>query len=57
VYLIKRNVFFSRDFTPFLGAFETLRKATSSFFISRCPSSTGQILMKFDIQVFFKDLS
>jgi hypothetical protein len=47
----------------FLGAFANLRKATISFVISVCPSAsnnsvpTGQIFTKFDIRVFFENLS
>jgi hypothetical protein len=47
----------------FLGAFEKLRRATINFAMSVRPSARnnsapiGQILMKFDIWVFFENLS
>jgi len=47
----------------FLGVFEKLQKATISFIMSVHPSSwnnlipTGQIFMKFNIYVFFENLS
>jgi hypothetical protein len=47
----------------FLSAFAKLRKANNSFVISVRPSTrnksapTGRILMKFDIPVFFANLS
>jgi hypothetical protein len=46
-----------------LGAFAKLRKATISFVISVCPSKwnnsarTGRIFMKFDIWMFFENMS
>jgi hypothetical protein len=47
----------------FLGAFAKFRKATISFVLSVRPSTwknsapTGRIFMKFDIWVFFENLS
>jgi hypothetical protein len=53
--------------TDFLGAFAKLRKGTVSFVMSVCLSVclsalnnsalTGRIFMKFDIRVFFENLS
>ena len=54
-------------FMDFLGIFTKLKKQTVSFIMSVCPSShlstcsnsvpTDQIFMKFDIWVFFENLS
>jgi len=51
----------------FLGAFAKLRIATISFVISVCPSerlpawnnsaSTGRVFLKFNIRVFFENMS
>jgi hypothetical protein len=50
-------------FITLIGAFEKLRKVTISFVMSVCPSEwnnwafTGRIFMKFDISIFFENLS
>jgi len=47
----------------FLGAFAKLRKATINFVMSVCPSAwnnsapTGRVFVKFDIWVFFENMS
>ena len=46
-----------------LGAFAELRKTTSIFVMSVCPSAwynsapTGRVFMRFDIFVFFENMS
>jgi hypothetical protein len=55
IYVIFPHSFF---FSPWLGAFAKLRKATISFVMSICPSTqnnsarTGRIAMKFDVNDF-----
>ena len=53
----------SRNMWSFLGAFTKLRKATTSFVMTVCPSAwnnsvpIGWIFMKLDVWVFFENLS
>ena len=62
----KHNFWLHQPTLQFLGTFAKLRKVTATFVMSVCPSvhlhgnnsaPTGRIFMKFDIRVFFENLS